>query len=54
LGGEQCLAELLPNSKVAVVPGAGHMGPISHAPEVCALTLQHISETGTLTAFKAR
>jgi pimeloyl-ACP methyl ester carboxylesterase len=40
----ECLAELLPNSKLAVVPGAGHMGPISHAPEVCALTLQHISE----------
>ncbi len=40
----ECLAELLPNSKLAVVPGAGHMGPISHAPEVCALTIQHISE----------
>jgi len=39
----ECLAELLPNSRLAIVPGAGHMGPISHAPEICALTLRHIS-----------
>jgi pimeloyl-ACP methyl ester carboxylesterase len=39
----QCLAELLPNSKLAVVPGAGHMGPISHAAEICALAVRHIS-----------
>jgi pimeloyl-ACP methyl ester carboxylesterase len=41
----ECLAELLPNSKLAVVPGAGHMGPISHAEEVSALTIQHISQS---------
>ncbi len=40
----ECLAELLPNGKLAVVPGAGHMGPISHAPEICALTLAHLCE----------
>jgi pimeloyl-ACP methyl ester carboxylesterase len=40
----ECLAELLPNSKLEIVPGAGHMGPISHAPEICALTMQHISQ----------
>jgi pimeloyl-ACP methyl ester carboxylesterase len=40
----ECLAELLPNGKLTVVPGAGHMGPISHAPEICALTLQYISK----------
>jgi pimeloyl-ACP methyl ester carboxylesterase len=41
----ECLAELLPNSRFAVVPGAGHMGPISHASEICALIVQHISES---------
>lgn len=41
----ECLAELLPNSRFAVVPGAGHMGPITHAPEICALIAQHISES---------
>lgn len=41
----ECLAELLPNSRLAVVPGAGHMGPITHASEICALTVRHISES---------
>jgi pimeloyl-ACP methyl ester carboxylesterase len=38
----ECLAELLPNSKLAVISGAGHMGPISHATEISELTAQHI------------
>jgi pimeloyl-ACP methyl ester carboxylesterase len=38
----ECLAELLPNSKLSVISGAGHMGPISHATEIGELTAQHI------------
>jgi pimeloyl-ACP methyl ester carboxylesterase len=44
----ECLAELMPNSKLAVVPGAGHMGPISHAAEICEMTMQHISQARSL------
>jgi pimeloyl-ACP methyl ester carboxylesterase len=33
----ECLTELLPNSMLIVIDGAGHMGPITHASEVSAL-----------------
>jgi hypothetical protein len=36
------LAELLPESRLAVVAGAGHMGPVTHAAEVSPLIVQHI------------
>jgi pimeloyl-ACP methyl ester carboxylesterase len=36
------LADLLPQSRLAVVAGAGHMGPLTHAPQVSALVVQHI------------
>lgn len=40
------LAQLLPASQVADVVGAGHMGPITHTPEVAALIVRHIAEAG--------
>jgi pimeloyl-ACP methyl ester carboxylesterase len=36
------LLELLPASRLVVVDGAGHMGPLTHAPEVSALFVRHI------------
>jgi pimeloyl-ACP methyl ester carboxylesterase len=41
-----CLGELLPNSKLIIVDGAGHMGPITHALEVSALIARYVIETG--------
>jgi pimeloyl-ACP methyl ester carboxylesterase len=38
----ETLSELLPTTRLLVVEGAGHMGPLTHAPEVCALIVQHI------------
>ena len=40
------LSTLLPNSRLMVIDGAGHMGPFTHAPEVAALIVRHIVETG--------
>lgn len=42
------LSELLPTSRLMVIDGAGHMGPLTHAPEVSALIVRHIvdAETG--------
>jgi pimeloyl-ACP methyl ester carboxylesterase len=37
------LFELLCASQLMVVNGAGHMGPVTHAPEVSALIMQHIT-----------
>jgi pimeloyl-ACP methyl ester carboxylesterase len=42
----QALANLLPNSRLAVVPGAGHMGPLTHAQEVSSLIIHHITTFG--------
>jgi pimeloyl-ACP methyl ester carboxylesterase len=39
----ETLPTLLPNARLAVVPGAGHMGPFTHAPEVNAIIGRHIS-----------
>jgi pimeloyl-ACP methyl ester carboxylesterase len=37
------LIEVLPKSRLKIVPGAGHMGPLTHAPEVSRLIVQHIA-----------
>jgi pimeloyl-ACP methyl ester carboxylesterase len=36
------LSQLLPANRLMVIDGAGHMGPLTHAPEVCALIVRHI------------
>jgi pimeloyl-ACP methyl ester carboxylesterase len=36
------LAELLPDSRLVVIKGAGHMGPLTHAAEVAQLIVEHI------------
>ncbi|NJO35101.1 MAG: alpha/beta hydrolase [Rhodospirillales bacterium] len=38
------LAELLPASRLVDITGAGHMGPLTHAPEVSAHIVRHIAE----------
>jgi pimeloyl-ACP methyl ester carboxylesterase len=37
------LAELLPDSRLLVVDGAGHMGPVTHASKVAAMIVRHIA-----------
>ena len=37
------LSRLLPISRLLTVDGAGHMGPLTHAPEVSALIVHHIA-----------
>jgi pimeloyl-ACP methyl ester carboxylesterase len=37
------LAELLPNSRLLVIDGAGHMGPFTHSSKVAALIARHIN-----------
>lgn len=39
------LSMLLPSSRLAVVGGAGHMGPLTHAQEVSKLIVRHIAGT---------
>ena len=38
------LAELLPNSQLLDIAGAGHMGPFTHATEVCARIVRYIAD----------
>jgi pimeloyl-ACP methyl ester carboxylesterase len=38
----QALSELLPDNRLTVIDGAGHMGPLTHASEVSPLIGQHI------------
>ncbi|MDR5741060.1 MULTISPECIES: alpha/beta fold hydrolase [unclassified Caballeronia] len=38
------LRVLLPAARLAVIPGAGHMGPVTHADEVNAAIVRHIAE----------
>jgi len=38
------LPSLLPHARLVIVPGAGHMGPLTHAAEVNALIAPHIAE----------
>jgi pimeloyl-ACP methyl ester carboxylesterase len=40
------LAELLPLSRLSVIRGAGHMGPLTHAAEVSAAIAWHIAAAG--------
>ena len=37
------LAELLPDSRLLVIDGAGHMGPFTHASKVAGLIVRHIA-----------
>ncbi len=41
------LSALLPASRLVTIDGAGHMGPLTHAPEVSALIARHITEAVT-------
>jgi pimeloyl-ACP methyl ester carboxylesterase len=45
----ESLTRLLPASRLLTIDGAGHMGPLTHAPEVSALIVHHIAaaETGS-------
>jgi pimeloyl-ACP methyl ester carboxylesterase len=36
------LATTLPNATARILPGLGHMGPITHAPQVNALLAAHL------------
>jgi pimeloyl-ACP methyl ester carboxylesterase len=47
------LAELLPNSRLMIVECAGHMGPLTHAPEVSHLIVQHIAAGRLKNALKS-
>jgi pimeloyl-ACP methyl ester carboxylesterase len=44
------LSEQLPDSRLTVVGGAGHMGPLTHASEVAALIAAHIRAAGPRTS----
>jgi pimeloyl-ACP methyl ester carboxylesterase len=46
------LSQLLPDSRLVVVNGAGHMGPMTHASDVAALVAQHISLADHASRFK--
>jgi len=39
----EALSQLLPDNRLAVIDGAGHMGPLTHASEVSRLIVQHIA-----------
>ena len=39
----ESLAEFLPASRLVVIGGAGHMGPLTHAPVVLAMIARHIA-----------
>ena len=39
----EALPSLLPDARLAVVAGAGHMGPMTHTAEVNALIVQHLT-----------
>ena len=38
------LPSLLPDCRLAIVAGAGHMGPLTHAAEVNVLIVRHVAE----------
>lgn len=42
----ETLAILSPNARLAVIAGAGHMGPLTHAAEVNAIIGRHIADAG--------
>ena len=37
------LPSLLPDARLEVIAGAGHMGPLTHAAEVSALIVRHVA-----------
>ena len=39
------LPTLMPAARLAVIPGAGHMGPLTHAPEVNAMIERHVAQS---------
>jgi pimeloyl-ACP methyl ester carboxylesterase len=39
------LASVIPAARLGVIAGAGHMGPLTHAPEVNAAIARHVTET---------
>jgi len=41
----ETLPTLMPDARLAVIPGAGHMGPLTHAPEVNGAIARHIAES---------
>lgn len=41
----EMLATLMPSARLAVVGGAGHMGPLTHAPAVNATIARHVAES---------
>ena len=43
----ETLPTLMPAARLAVITGAGHMGPLTHAPEVNAAIARHIAESET-------
>ena len=40
------LLDLLPGSRLSIISGAGHMGPLTHVREVAAIIRDHIVNTG--------
>jgi pimeloyl-ACP methyl ester carboxylesterase len=40
---------LLPAARLAIVEGAGHMGPLTHADKVNAIIVRHIAEAEAAT-----
>lgn len=44
----EALPALLPNARLAVVAGAGHMGPLTHASEVNAIICRHLAGAQSL------
>ena len=39
------LADMMPRSRLVVIDGAGHMGPLTHAVQVSAAIIRHICDT---------
>jgi pimeloyl-ACP methyl ester carboxylesterase len=48
------LSELLPANRLTLLDGAGHMGPLTHAPEVSALIVRHIETAAAEAEARAR
>ena len=42
------LLELLPRSQLKIIPGAGHMGPLTHASKVSEVIVQHIAAASSM------
>ena len=48
------LSELLPASRLMVIDGAGHMGPLTHASEVSVLIVRHIVDAEVDAQLRSR